>query len=719
MEPVALGKYTLLHRLARGGMAELYLARAAGVAGFERLVAVKVVSGRYAEDPSFAAMFEDEVRIVATLSHPNIGQVLDVGHVEGTHYLVMEHIHGQDLRAILRRCMERDGAMPPSIVAQIGAKICSALQHAHEARSIDGKALHIIHRDVSLSNIMVSYEGQVKLIDFGIAKATGRLALTVPGTVKGKLRYLSPEQALGQDIDQRSDLFTLGTSLWEASVGQHLFEAPTEVQIYEAIAKGDIRRPSSIVAGYPMDFERILLKALAHRREDRYLVAREMQLDLEAYARKAGSSLSDIELGHFMQETFRREADSWTGARARGIGLVEWFQSLASTDETGAQATFLVEASPRQDSLPAAEPSRGRAATDGPRKTLFYGEARLSALPGPRAMPLARPPSVHQISDARQVAVTKDGRAEMRPREPEIAPGDAVGGDLEATAAPLPPTARAQARAGLYAEPTVPDDVLLPAHEATEPPTISDAGVGPGIPALFDAAGKGRLAASFGAPQRLGARESGGGGSSPQPVFVSVAPPRDTALDPIIGQSPADLEERQRQRKEAAPGIERVPTGDWAHQARGERRAGTHPYFKEHDPPPGVPAWPEGRIPRNRLALLLAGAAILFLAALGLWLALRGRPAAPSPERRPAKALHDGGQPSPSLPRVELTSEPPGATVYDGPSGADPQSRSASPAKPSRGRPASAVRHRGHEPRKKKTGRGGAPAPEIIDPFAK
>jgi serine/threonine protein kinase len=331
VKQVTFGNYILLHRLARGGMADLFLARdirAAQPQAAEPVV-IKLVSSNYAEDPSFLALFEDEVRIAASLDHSNIGRVTDVGQVSGQYYLAMEFLHGKDLRDITVQCRKQGYTVPPAITVAMAIRICAALQYAHQAQTTDGSPLHIVHRDVSPSNIMLTFGGQVKLLDFGIAKAVGRVAKTQPGTIRGKVRYLSPEQVEGKPIDRRSDLFTLGISLWEATVGYHLFSGSKPVEIYYTIVKNEIRRPSSVIPDYPPELERILLKALAQDVKKRYATAHLLQLDLEAYAKTAGFNCSDAALASFIQQLFGKDFQAWEQAHSRGTSMLEYLQMVA------------------------------------------------------------------------------------------------------------------------------------------------------------------------------------------------------------------------------------------------------------------------------------------------------------------------------------------------------------------------------------------------------
>ena len=463
MKQVSFGSYTLLRRFARGGMAELYLARHAGTTELDpKLVVIKLVSSRYAKDATFAQMFEDEGRIVTTLNHPNIGHVFEMGQVAGQYFLAMEYIHGWDMRDIIRRCLAGGHPVPPLVAVQIGAQICQALDYAHKACDLEGTPLNVIHRDVSPSNIMVDYDGQVKLVDFGIAKAAGRSALTVPGTIKGKVRYLAPEQVLGKELDARCDVFTLGTSLWESTVGGHLFAGKKPVEIYKAIAKDAIRRPSAYVQDYPPELERILLRALAQDVEQRYPSARALQDDFEAMLASFGITPEEGTLTEFIRGLFAPEYSAWQEARGRGASLLDHLLSLrdetlhacdldevlSAQDERMTQpepassaktqlamspvpvpAPVLASIPTEKDPLPAPAPK----AEDKPKKTLMWGAGPHFApsasgqadTPAPQSAPQSAPQptqrsapqpdqagQILRVSSDNHVAVTSGGTVE-------------------------------------------------------------------------------------------------------------------------------------------------------------------------------------------------------------------------------------------------------------------------------------------------------------------
>ncbi len=304
-----LGRYELLKRLAVGGMAELYLARSTGIEGFEKLVALKRILPQYATSEDFVTMFLDEARLSATLQHANIAQVYDIGQTSEGLFFTMEYVHGKDVRDLLKRSVRRDQPIPLAHALSIVAGAAAGLHAAHEKHGPDGRPLGVVHRDVSPANILVSYDGCVKLIDFGVAKATRNNGQTRVGTLKGKIAYMAPEQCLGEPVDRRSDIFALGIVLYELTCGRRLFQGETEFAIMKRIVGEDAPSPSASRADYPPGLEVIVRKALARDRAARYQNAQELQLAIESFARLHGLVLSAVRLGGYMRELF---ADSWS-----------------------------------------------------------------------------------------------------------------------------------------------------------------------------------------------------------------------------------------------------------------------------------------------------------------------------------------------------------------------------------------------------------------------
>jgi len=279
-----LGTYELIRPLAQGGMAEVYLARRVGPGQFERHVAIKVLNRRRAADPEACAMFLDEARLVAMLCHHNIAAVLEVDVSCGKHYLAMEYVHGADLREILLAAQRAGRALPLETSISIVCAAAAGLDHAHRRCGPDGKPLRLVHRDVSLSNIMVGHDGSVKVVDFGIATTTIASVHTSPGVVRGKSSYMSPEQCLGDPVDHRTDVFALGVVLYELTTGAQCFHGKTDFERMVAVVRGDYLSPSDLVAHYPRELEQVIHTALALDPAKRFASAAAMIDALERVA---------------------------------------------------------------------------------------------------------------------------------------------------------------------------------------------------------------------------------------------------------------------------------------------------------------------------------------------------------------------------------------------------------------------------------------------------
>ncbi|MBI5501813.1 MAG: serine/threonine protein kinase [Deltaproteobacteria bacterium] len=275
------GPYRILARIGRGGMAEIYLASRTGPGGFSRDVVLKRILPQRAADPEFVRMFVDEAGLLSRLTHSNIAQVYEFGEIEGSHYLAMEYVRGISLDRLIR-VFERPG-LPIAHAARIAAEVARGLDHAHRATDARGRPLAIVHRDVSPTNVLVSYEGEVKLIDFGIARSAVRATETAAGTVKGKVRYMSPEQCRGRPLDPRSDVFSLGIVLWEALTGELLFPQSETFDVMEAIVQQPIVPPSVRRPEVPPELDGVVLRALAKTPEERYGAAGDMAQALDAF----------------------------------------------------------------------------------------------------------------------------------------------------------------------------------------------------------------------------------------------------------------------------------------------------------------------------------------------------------------------------------------------------------------------------------------------------
>jgi serine/threonine-protein kinase len=309
--PRAFGKYTLVRKLAKGGMAELFVAVQKSVAGFEKLVVIKRILPALNSDRALVDMLLHEARTAATLSHPNIAQIFDVGVADDTYFICMEHVHGEDLRSIVRQMKKKDVLeFPIEHALGIVLGVCAGLAYAHDKRALDGKPLNIVHRDVSPQNVVVTFAGDVKLVDFGIAKSDAMsIDDTKSGRLKGKIPYMSPEQARGETVDRRSDVFSAGVVLFELTTGKRLFKGANEYETIELICEREYPKPSEVRPGYPSELEQIVTRALAKDREQRWDGAREMQAALEEFVRRERISVSAIALSQFMRSLFDHKVE--------------------------------------------------------------------------------------------------------------------------------------------------------------------------------------------------------------------------------------------------------------------------------------------------------------------------------------------------------------------------------------------------------------------------
>ncbi len=339
--PRRFGKYTLIRKVAAGGMAELYLALHKSVAGFEKLVAVKRVLPHLAEDEAFVQMLLQEARVAAQLDHPNIAHIFDVGVHQGEYYIAMEFVHGEDLRSIVRQMKKKEvTSFPLEHTLAIVLGCCAGLAYAHEKKDLDGEPLHIVHRDVSPQNILVTFTGDVKLVDFGIAKVGAQMEDTGSGKIKGKIPYMSPEQARGGDIDHRSDIFSLGVILFELSTGRRLFRGRNEMDTIRLITESTYPRPREFNPHLPEALEAIILKALEKDPERRYASAHAMQADLEAFVREHQIPVSPLSLGQWMQTLFEEKLAQQKKLLQEGRQLAEVIAAQLAEEDTATETAF-------------------------------------------------------------------------------------------------------------------------------------------------------------------------------------------------------------------------------------------------------------------------------------------------------------------------------------------------------------------------------------------
>jgi serine/threonine-protein kinase len=358
-----LGKYQLVRHLASGGMAELWLARSNALAGFDRHVALKRIRHEHANDQRFAQMFLDEARLAGSLHHPNVATVHDIGQDGGQYYFTMEYVHGEDLRKILMHVSAREQHLPIEHVMTIMLAATSALHYAHEHKS------QIVHRDVSPANVMVGYDGTVKVLDFGIAKAMHRTKDTQSGVLKGKVAYMSPEQCVGQPVDRRSDIFCLGIVMYEILTVRRLFKGANDFLTMSSIIHGDIPLPSTIRPGIPRELELIIMRALSPELGDRFQTADELRASLERFCIANHIRATPASLAEYMRSLFGKKPEPWHSDEEPEIELTYDFDGtepgVVQVPEAALKRAALPSTTPIQPSAPIMK-ARTKAITGDP-----------------------------------------------------------------------------------------------------------------------------------------------------------------------------------------------------------------------------------------------------------------------------------------------------------------------------------------------------------------
>ncbi|MBN1944734.1 MAG: protein kinase [Bradymonadales bacterium] len=371
MKPLAkIGPYTLVRRLAVGGMAEIYLAKVAGLAGFEKRLVLKVLHAKYAQDPEFIEMLIQEAKLVVRLSHVNIAQVFDLGMQDDRYYIAMEYVEGLDLYQLLRRCRETKTYLPFDVTCHIIAEICGGLGYAHDRRDEEGRPLDIIHRDISPQNVLVSYDGEVKIIDFGIAKARARSTTTGEGIIKGKFFYMSPEQARGEPLDHRSDLFAVGILCYELLTNRMMYDTDSSRDALRMARAATFLPPSSLRNDLPPTIEEIVLKALSRDREMRYSSAHLMRADITSWLRRHSPGFGRHRLAEYLKQLVESPRQPDLPAMGRADFLVRPTQSVIYRTSKEGRAAEVEPLTPpegsrklsagRRISQAAAAPDRGR-----------------------------------------------------------------------------------------------------------------------------------------------------------------------------------------------------------------------------------------------------------------------------------------------------------------------------------------------------------------------
>jgi serine/threonine protein kinase len=353
-----VGRYELLRRLGSGGMAEVHLARAAGFEGFQKLLVLKRILPHLSADHEFVRMFVAEARLAAILDHSNVVQVFDIGKEGTDYYFTMEYVYGENLQTILRAVRRKGDALPLELAVAIAIGAAWGLHYAHERVGFDGMPLQIVHRDVSPTNVMVTYDGCVKVADFGIAKVTSRTDVTQAGIRKGKVPYMSPEQCRALPLDRRSDVYSLGIVLYECATMGRLFDGDNEFGVMNRIVNGDIPLPSSKRQNFPKDLERIIMRALATDPQRRYASAAELASDLERFARERRLHVSQSALGELMHRLFEPRPFPFGALLGTAAGV----NAAASSEHSSVRAGS-VPAVRFPDATPASHPSMSASGT--------------------------------------------------------------------------------------------------------------------------------------------------------------------------------------------------------------------------------------------------------------------------------------------------------------------------------------------------------------------
>jgi len=378
-----LGKYQLIAEIARGGMGVVYLAMVQGPGGFNKLVVVKELKPELVEEPAFLTMFLDEARLAARLSHPNIVQTNEVGNDGDRYFMSMDYLDGRGLDQVRRRTKHAGYGLSVPMQLRVVCDMLAGLDYAHNLTDFDGSPLHIVHRDVSPQNVFVTFDGQVKLLDFGIAKASDSMHQTHAGVVKGKVAYMSPEQGRGWKVDARSDVFSAGVMMWEALTGKRMREGQNEQEKMWALVSQDVPRASSVRPTVPAVLDEICARAMAWNRDDRYATAGAMQRDLEGYLSSTGQNISAREVGATVTDLFREDRANTNAvieahvARVRGglardqlpiieIALRSGGQSPTPSNEPGSRPRSETSATSLESPSQRAEPIAVQETRPGP-----------------------------------------------------------------------------------------------------------------------------------------------------------------------------------------------------------------------------------------------------------------------------------------------------------------------------------------------------------------
>jgi TonB family protein len=365
------GQYTLLERIAIGGMAEVWKARMKGVEGFQKTVAIKKILPHLTDSSDFVTMFIDEAKLAAQLNHNNIIHIYDLGKINDDYFIAMEYVDGKDLRAILNQARAESKPLPMGLALFVGSRLASALDHAHRQKDFEGRSLGLVHRDVSPQNVLISYEGDIKLCDFGIVKAVTKASKTQMGALKGKLQYMSPEQAWGRPVDARSDLFSLGSLLFEMLTGRRLFSGESEMSVLDAVREGRIQAPRDLDPRLPLEINALVLKALSRDPDDRFQNASEMQREIDSILGSLKPTPTQSELGGYLQRLFESERQGEAPLAAAALDAPAVSGAIAAAGASGAASAAV----PKKAEVPVVAPtgvSRIEEAESGKGRNLLW-----------------------------------------------------------------------------------------------------------------------------------------------------------------------------------------------------------------------------------------------------------------------------------------------------------------------------------------------------------
>ncbi|WP_438002813.1 protein kinase [Sorangium sp. So ce321] len=478
-------RYRVVERLASGGMAEVFLAESAGIEGFKKQVAIKRVLPHLSEKKRFIAMFLDEARLSAHLSHSNVAQVFDIGVGDNAYFIVMEYVDGADLKAVLESMRKAGRTLPVESAVFITAKLCEGLTYAHELKASDGHPLKIVHRDMSPPNVLITKYGEVKIVDFGLAKATSQLEKSEAGIIKGKFSYLSPEAAQGLEVDHRTDIFAVGAILWEMLAGKRLFLGDTDYQTVKLVQQAQIPPLSESNKAVPPELDRLIARSLAREPGDRYSSAREFGRDLTTFLYRFGRPVSAYDIAEHVRSAMALRRRAPASEKASFIDrLIEEtlleFTSLpddkaapstarlneplkiSAFEDIGKWADEIKVSAPGEDlmrrSLAAVSVEAGNlAALEEPE--LIAPPATLPAVPPRAPSTAAEPPRA-------PVAPAVPPRAPFQPAEPPRAPFQPA----EPPRAPFQPAEPPLGPVERRAEPTLASPQLAPAPQRPAPP---------------------------------------------------------------------------------------------------------------------------------------------------------------------------------------------------------------------------------------------------------